>query len=244
MAGRTLARNHLSALANKGRYGDTEIAKSKFIKPGALWHVNEGEKRAMSMYGAEGERMVDAIGSGTRNPETGLEEKWIMAAAAVASAGISAYSAWKGGKEAKSQAGYEMRAAESGLEKLRESSESLDQAVETKRLAAGRDYRTAVENVSMQTGMRKEDLTKQTEQAIQQSGMASSGTIEGGMSRMWDRIQASHEAGREGLTANLGKAMGDIEGWYESEKSRITSETKKFENQKKLAAEQQKGIFG
>ena len=96
----------------------------------------------------------------------------------------------------------------------------------------------------MQTGMRKEDLTKQTEQAIQQSGMASSGTIEGGMSRMWDRIQASHEAGREGLTANLGKAMGDIEGWYESEKSRITSETKKFENQKKLAAEQGKGLFG
>ena len=244
MAGRTLARNHLSAMANKGRYGDTKIAQSKFVKPGAYWHVNEGEKRAMSMYGAEGERMVDAIGSGTRNPETGLEEKNpLMIAAAVVSAGTALYSAWKGRKEEKSQAGYEMRAAESGLESLRESSESLDKAVETKRLAAGQDYRTAVENVSTQTGMRKEDLTKQTDQAIQQSGMASSGTIEGGSSRMWDRIQASHEAGREGLTANLGKAMGDIEGWYESEKSRITSETKKFENQKKLAAEQQKGLF-
>jgi len=244
MAGRTLARNHLSALANKGRYGDTEIAKSKFIKPGALWHVNEGEKRAMSMYGAEGEKMVDAVGSGTINPETGLEEKFLLTAAAVLSAGVGAYSAWKGGKQAKSQSQYEMRAAESGLESLRQSSESLDEAVETKRLAAGQDYRTAVENVSMQTGMRKEDLTKQTDQAIQQSGLATSGTIEGGMSRMWDRIQASHEAGREGLTANLGKAMGDIEGWYESEKSRITSETKKFENQKKLAAEQGKGLFG
>ena len=244
MAGRTLARNHLSALANKGRYGDTEIAKSKFIKPGALWHVNEGEKRAMSMYGAEGEKMVDAVGSGTINPETGLEEKFLLTAAAVLSAGVGAYSAWKGGKQAKSQSQYEMRAAESGLESLRQSSESLDEAVETKRLAAGQDYRTAVENVSMQTGMRKEDLTKQTDQAIQQSGLATSGTIEGGMSRMWDRIQSSHEAGREGLTANLGKAMGDIEGWYESEKSRITSETKKFENQKKLAAEQGKGLFG
>jgi len=244
MAGRTLARNHLSALANKGRYGDTEIAKSKFVKPGAYWHVNEGEKRAMSMYGAEGEKMVDAVGSGTINPETGLEEKFLLTAAAVLSAGVGAYSAWKGGKQAKSQSQYEMRAAESGLESLRQSSESLDEAVETKRLAAGQDYRTAVENVSMQTGMRKEDLTKQTDQAIQQSGLATSGTIEGGMSRMWDRIQASHEAGREGLTANLGKAMGDIEGWYESEKSRITSETKKFENQKKLAAEQGKGLFG
>ena len=244
MAGRTLAKNHLSALANKGRYGDTKIAKSKFVDPGAYWHVNEGEKRAMSMYGAEGEKMVDAIGSGTRNPETGLEEKWLPIAAAVVSAGVGLYSAATGAKERKSQAGYEMRAAESGLESLRQSSESLDEAVETKRLAAGQDYRTAVENVSMQTGMRKEDLTKQTDQAIQQSGLATSGTIEGGMSRMWDRIQSSHEAGREGLTANLGKAMGDIEGWYESEKSRITSETKKFENQKKLAAEQQKGLFG
>ena len=243
MQGRTLARNHLSSMANKGRYGDTKKAKSKFVKPGALWHVNEGEKRAMNLFGARGERMVDAVGSGTRNPETGLEEKCVMAAAAVVSAGVSAYSAWKGGKEAKSQAGYEMRAAESGLESLQGASESLDKAVETKRLAAGQDYRTQVENVSTQTGMRKEDLTKQTEQAIQQSGMASSGTIEGGRSRMWDRIQTSHEAGREGLTANLGKAMGDIEGWYESEKSRISSETKKFENQKKLAAEQQKGLF-
>ena len=74
MQGRTLARNHLSSLANKGRYGDTKIAESKFVKPGALWHVNEGEKRAMKTYGAEGEKMVDAIGSGTINPETGLEE--------------------------------------------------------------------------------------------------------------------------------------------------------------------------
>jgi hypothetical protein len=61
---------------------------------------------------------------------------------------------------------------------------------------------------------------------------------------MWDRIQTSMEAGREGLTAKLGKAMGDIEGWYESEKGRISSEEKKFENQKKLAAEQGKGLFG
>jgi hypothetical protein len=61
---------------------------------------------------------------------------------------------------------------------------------------------------------------------------------------MWNRIQSSHEAGREGLTSKLGKAMGDIEGWYEGEKARIKSETQKFENQKKLAREQQKGISG
>ena len=64
MAGRSLARNHLSSLANKGRFGDTEIAESKFVEPGALWHVTEGEKKAMNMYGQEGEQLVAAVGSG------------------------------------------------------------------------------------------------------------------------------------------------------------------------------------
>ena len=246
MEGRTLARNHLSALANKGRYGDTEIAESKFVKPGALWHVNEGEKKAMSMYGAEGEKMVHNIGSGTINPETGLEEKFlpaVMAGAAVIGAGVSMYSAWKGGKEAKAQGRYEESAADQGLERLQGASESLDTTIEAKRASAQQDYQMQVESMSAQTGIRKEDLQKQTQQAIQQSGMATSGTVEGGASSMWNRIQASHEAGREGLTSKLGKAMGDIEGWYEGEKARIKSESQKFENQKKLAREQQKGMF-
>ena len=243
MQGRTLARNHLSALANKGRYGDTEIAESKFVKPGALWHVNEGEKKAMSMYGAEGEKMVNNIGSGTINPETGLEEKFLLTAAAVVGAGVSMYSAWKGGKEAKAQGRYEESAADQGLERLQGASESLDATIEAKRASAQQDYQMQVESMSAQTGIRKEDLQKQTQQAIQQSGMATSGTVESGASSMWGRIQASHEAGREGLTAKLGKAMGDIEGWYEGEKARIKSESQKFENQKKLAQEQQKGLF-
>jgi len=239
MNNRSLARNHLSSLANKGRYGDTKIAESKYVKPGSLWHVNEDEKRIMSRHGAEGEKYVDKIGSGTINPETGLEEKFaITAAAAVVGAGVSMYSAWKGGQEAEQQANYELRAAEEGLKSLQGASEGLESSAETKRQAAQQDYRMQVEQVSAQTGMRKEDLQKQTSQAIQQSGMASSGTIESSRSSMWDRIQASHEAGSKGLTANLGKAMGDIEGWYEGEKARLNSEAKRFENQKKLAEQQ------
>ena len=251
MEGRTLARNHLSALANKGRYGDTKIAESKFVKPGSLWHVNEGESKVMSMYGAEGEKLVDAIGSGTRNPETGLEEKFLPALwaaaptiAGVVGAGLGVASAVTGSKERKAQGRYEESAADQGLERLQGASESLDTTIEAKRASAQQDYQMQVESMSAQTGIRKEDLQKQTQQAIQQSGMATSGTVESGASSMWNRIQSSHEAGREGLTAKLGKAMGDIEGWYEGEKARIKSESQKFENQKKLAQEQQKGLFG
>ena len=42
----TMANNHLSKLAAKGRYGDTEIARTS---TGELWHVNPQEKSLMDM---------------------------------------------------------------------------------------------------------------------------------------------------------------------------------------------------
>ena len=121
----TIAKNHLSnesMLANKGRYGDTEIARTS---KGEMWHVNPQEKAMMSMYGMEGEKMVDAAGSGTINPETGLEEKWLQIAAALVSAGVGAYSAWKGGSEKATLARSEQRSADQGLERLEGAEENL-----------------------------------------------------------------------------------------------------------------------
>ena len=84
-----MADNHFSDIAKKGRYGDTEIARTS---KGELWHVNPQEKSLMNMYGMEGERMVDAMGSGTINPKTGL---------AIGTAAVGAYQAWKGGSSQK-----------------------------------------------------------------------------------------------------------------------------------------------
>ena len=49
---KSIAKNHLSDLASKGRYGDTEIARTS---KGELWHVNPQEKALIDMYGMEGE---------------------------------------------------------------------------------------------------------------------------------------------------------------------------------------------
>ena len=249
MAGRSMADNHLSKLASKGRYGDTEIVKSKFVKPGASWHVNKGEKATMSLYGSEGERMVDAVGSGTINPHTGLEEKFldpvsITAYAAVGSAVIGGISALSGSKQRKSQGKYDEDAANKGLSQLDTAEAGLETAAEKKREAGMLDYRTDVENVSAQTGVKQEDLAAETDQAIQQSGLATSGTIGRKKSQIWNRIQGSFERGKKGLLATLGKTMGEIEGWYEGEKGRIASERIKLESARGLAKEQQKGLFG
>jgi hypothetical protein len=207
----TIAKNHLSnesKLASKGRYGDTEIARTS---KGELWHVNPKEKALMSMYGMKGEKMVDAAGSGTINPETGLKENFLgltlaawTAIGAIASAGVGIYSAWKGGSERRQQASSERKSAETGLALLDTSEENLGKAAET--------------------GIRQEELTKETNVAIAQTNLPYSGTVQEKRSTMWNAIQGRYERGKGGLTAGLGKDMGEIEGWFEGEKARITSE--------------------
>ena len=248
----TIANNHLSEGA-LGRFGDTEMYKTSPSGPGKgkEWHVNPEEKQLMNMYGSEGEKLVDSIGSGTINPYTGKEEKFlgmtwaaVSGAAAIGSALVGAYSAWKGGSNAKEQASAEEAASRSGLKELDTAEANMEKSVQAKREAGMLDYRQDVKNISEQTGIAQEDLDKQTDEAIKKTEMATSGTVERASSQMWKRIQGSFEKGRQGLIGELGKKMGDIEGWYEGEKARIESERNKFNNQIKFAEEKQKGFFG
>jgi len=238
---KSLANNHLSELAKEGRYGDTEVTLSKHVAPGKLWHVNQQEKSLMER-GAGGERLVDAMGSGTFNPKTGLEEKFepITIGLAAASLAVGASSAFKGGKAEHTQAKYEEQASKEGLRQLQGAEQQLDQAYGAKSLLAWQDYGMGVEELSAETGMAQEDIQQQTQQALQQSGMATQGTVQQKKSSMWKKVAGAFGRGKKGLLSDLGKKMGDIEGWYEGEKARITNERAKFKRQGDLAREQQK----
>jgi hypothetical protein len=248
---KSIANNHLSELAQEGRYGDTEVTLSKYVAPGKLWHVNPQEKSLMER-GAGGERLVDAMGSGTFNPKTGLEEKFdpITIGLAVAGVAIGASSAFKGGKAQHTQARYEEQASQEGLRQLEGAEQQLDQAAGAKRLFAQQEYGMGVEELSAETGMAQQDIHQQTQQALQQSGMATQGTVQQKQSDMWKRVQGAFGRGKKGLLANLGKKMGDIEGWYEGEKARITNERAKFKRQGDFASDKQdawylgKNLFG
>ena len=61
-------------LASKGRFGDTQMRKVG----GQLSHVSQGEANHMDAHGKAGERDVQALGSGTINPETGKPEYWVL----------------------------------------------------------------------------------------------------------------------------------------------------------------------
>ena len=63
------------SLANKGRYGDSEIRNVA----GRKSHVNPREASLIDLWGALGASLVQREGAGTRNPKTGMPEyhgKW------------------------------------------------------------------------------------------------------------------------------------------------------------------------
>ena len=235
----SIASNHLSRLASKGRYGDTQIAKTS---QGELWHVNPEEKAIMNMYGMEGEKLVDAVGSGTINPDTGLEEKFDPFT--IASLGLGIYSAYKGVSSRRQQAENEIGMAAQGERETYQAEQKLRQAKGARVAAASQDYSLAVDELSAETGIAREDLKQSTTQAIERTGgLVTSGVVTEKESTMWDRISDAYGRGQEGLLANLGKAQGDISSWYEGEKSRLSRERKKFQNMRKIAEQQSEEKF-
>jgi len=236
---KTIADNHLSE-GSLGRFGDTEMYKTKSVRPGSEWHVNPKEKQLMNMRGAEGEKLVDAMGSGTINPYTGKEEKWVIAAATL---GLGAYSAWKGGQSASQHSQYEKETAQSGIESLDLSEGQLRESKESQKGAIFQQHSMDTEKLSAEIGIRKEDLDQQTATAIKQSDLATSGTIEQKRSTAWGRIQGAFGRGQKSLMASLGEKMGKLEGWFEGEMARIGSERKKFQQVIDLAKEKQKSWY-
>ena len=244
----TIAKNHLSnesTLASKGRGGDTEIARTS---KGEMWHVNPEEKALMSMYGMEGEKMVESIGSGTINPQTGLKEQvidpvsaslWIAGGSAV----LGAIASGTAGAEKERQADFDIKSGEQGLLRLGQQEGRLESTRTAKTSTNVQDYRLGTESVSSETGIAREDIDRETEQAIQKSGLATSGTVERKRSDLWNRVQGMFGQGRKGLIAKLGKSMGDVERWYEGEKARIASERQKFNNQIDLAKGQKESWY-
>ena len=79
---KSIAKNHLSEAAKKGRYGDN-----------ILVHMNKDEAAVLAK--ASGLEKLPI------NPDTGLPEAFVFAAAGLA---LSAYGAFKGGKEQSQQA--------------------------------------------------------------------------------------------------------------------------------------------
>ena len=176
-----------------------------------LAHVNKAEKNLLESLG----------GSGTINPNTA----------------VGGYSAWKGGQTSEQESRAQADITGQGVLDANTALTNLEKVRESQTNVASQEYDKGIRDLSAQTGMSIEDLNKNTQQQMQKSGMATSGTIEGISSTGWRRIQTQHESGAGGLMATLGKKMGDITEMYEAEKTRISGERKRFRREQDLAME-------
>lgn len=89
-----LGRGHLSKrekalleLSRQGRYGDSTLRTIN----DELTHVNKWEATLIDKYGEKGKQLVNALGSSTINPNTGLKEKFVLETIALATIAYGAY---------------------------------------------------------------------------------------------------------------------------------------------------------
>ena len=235
-----LAANHLSEAAY-GRYGDTEIAVSQYVDPGKKWHVNRTEKNLMAS-GERGERFVDAIGSGTINPDTGNEEKWLDPASLTAYAAIGTFllsvvSSTSEGHTAEREASSKVAGYDEALTNIEEAQKKLGPARAAKIKLAKAEYEQEARSFSAETGMKYDDVQRGTEQAIQKANMPTHGTIGAKRSSAWKRIAGASTRGKDKLYGQLGKAMGGVEEWYEGEKSRLELEQNRITRERELESD-------
>ena len=245
----TLAYNHL---ANQGRSHpsggprDTAMYKSSQLGPGRgkVWHVNEDEKRLMNMYGLEGEKLVDAVGSGTINPKTGKEEKFaIMGAIALGSLALGAYESYKSGSIQEQTSKSKLSAADEGLASLEGAEGKLEESVLAQRNVFEQEFGKSQEDLARQTGISLDQARQESTSLAAKSGMARSGTVTKARETSKETIGAESKSRTEDLISQLGRNMGSVMENYQSEKARIKSEREKFTRERDLAQEQSKSWY-
>ena len=226
----TMARNHLSELANKGRYGDTEVR----IIDNDYAHVNKAESIVIDEYGDKGINWVKNAGAGTINPETGKKEyplpMILMAGAAIGGLINQGIGMYRSGKQqqlsGQSQVGM-LGQTEDELQKLIGNLPALREAQED----------VALGGFEMQTERMGEGFTKAMDTLQTQAGGTDLVTSAGIKKKELEAIDTM-ESAFEGQEIGLRKSFAEIGAGYEKSLSEYQNKLKQVGLQKDLAQEQ------
>ena len=230
----SMARNHLSELANKGRYGDTEVR----IIDNDYAHVNKPESIVIDEYGDKGINWVKQSGSNTINPETGKKEHFwpaVMAGAAalgVLNQGIGMY---RSGRQqeltGQSQVGM-LGETEKEMEKLIQNLPALKESQEE----------VALGGFEMQSERLGEGFTKAMDTLQTQAGRTDLVTPSGIRQKEIEAIDAL-ETSMEGQEIGLRKTYADISTDYEKMLGDYQNKLKQVRLQKDLAQQQSESWY-
>ena len=227
-------------LSKYGRFGDNEMYRTSKTGPGKgdLWHVNSQEKQLMNMYGQEGERLVDLIGSGTTNPITGKEEKFVQMALMGAQLGLSLYQGAKNTGTQRDMAKEQLSIIDEQEKALTESEIKLSESVAAQNQLITQEAGMELEKVTQGASKNLEQTTQQSDNIIAKTGFATSGDAQELKDRTTEDLRTAFDYTKKDMMSQYGKALGSVSGMYEEEKARIRSEKERLEQERKLASTQ------
>jgi len=228
---KSIAKNHLSDLASKGRYGDTEIARTS---KGELWHVNPQEKALIDMYGMEGEKMVDAMGSGTINPETGLEEKWVQIALGVANLAVAGYGAWKSGSMTRQSANQQSSELQSMDSHITDSIANLADVYSSKKDLLLAEVGNTYRKLGGKYVDAKTKFKRQSSANIGRSDLVASTSTQRSQQTEKD-IANQYQFDIEDVMGTTEKELGNLSSWYEGELAQLDLQRKQTTSRLDLA---------
>jgi len=235
----TLANNHLSSLAQKGRNGDDRILQ---FSDGRIEHGTREEEKLMG--DSLGESLVDAIGSKTINPETGLKENEPITIAIMAlSALLGAGQAYSSGAIAEDAAGLQAEAARKGKLDVGKSKKNLLESVQAHRSLVGQEFGKKMKDFSRETGLSKGQLRKTFTKAAGGTGLAYSGEVESAGEEAIDVLGEKSASMQEGILGEYGKTLGQITAGYEEKRAQLQSEEERFDRELKLAESAQESWY-
>ena len=243
-----LAEKHLSKDASKGRNGDTYLKKTTKTGPGSgkMWHVNSQEKTLMDMYGQRGEKLVDSVGSGTMNPYTGIEEKWIPAAIAVASFAMNVVEG-SAQKNLSRQAGATQSAnAAKKIQALAQQQKDVEKTAEAQKKVAELETQKTFEGITKTFSEKSTQSEESVKTAQQGSGLVSSAGISKKQEQDKESLEDLYKTTSQDTVDQYGKMIGQIEGDLEVKKADLKAQRDQTIAQQQMYDQQanQKGFVG
>ena len=230
MYNNSVAQNHISSAAREGRHGDDML-------------VHMSKEEVATLAKAAGLEKLPI------NPDTGLPEAWIMTALAVGKGVLGAVSSIGESKAASNQARAQQQFIGQQISEINEALGGLEGVKESKEGVAQQEFDQQLGFQAEETGIQKEDLQQQYQQAVQKSGLVTSGGVQQNKAQMYRRLQQSESRGQKSLVGKLGQSMASIEEWYSGEQSRLESEKKRLKHEGRVAGAQaasakRSGIMG
>ena len=227
----SIASNHLSDLANKGRFGDTEVR----IIDNDYAHVNKEEAVVIDEYGDMGKQWVKDVGAGTINPETGKKEyvfPWMAVMAGSAALGVinQGIGMYRSGRQ------QELSGA-SQVDMLGQTEDELQKLIGNLPALREAQEDVALGGFEMQTEKMGEGFTRAMDTLQTQAGRTELVTSAGVRQKELESIDTM-ESAFEGQEIGLRKSFADIGADYEQSLSEYQNKLKQVRLQKDLAKEQ------